>query len=80
MRRDQVLKICLNHALSRDVEYRPKDDKTWLFSAADFSEGEIAHQQFCLRFKTPAIANEFKSAIDKALDNSTGEFLNLNIL
>lgn len=68
MRREQVLKICLNHVLIPDIEYLPKDDKTWLFTAPDFSEGEINHQQFCLRFKTPEIAIEFKNAIDNALE------------
>ncbi|XP_026764469.2 E3 SUMO-protein ligase RanBP2 [Galleria mellonella] len=68
MRREQVLKICLNHVLSPDITYTPKDDKTWLFAANDFSEGELSLQQFCLRFKTNEIALEFKEAIDKARD------------
>lgn len=67
MRREQVLKICLNHVLTSDIDYRAKDDKTWLFSAADFSEGEILHQQFCLRFKNGDIAREFKNAVTSAL-------------
>nr|CAI5844206.1 unnamed protein product [Callosobruchus analis] len=68
MRRDQVLKICLNHVLTKDIEYLPKDGKTWLFHAADFSEGEIAREQFCVRFKTPQVAEEFKKAVADALD------------
>lgn len=68
MRREQVLKICLNHALTPDILYSPKDDKTWLFAANDFSEGELSLQQFCLRFKTKEIAIEFKEAIDNARD------------
>ncbi|KAK5640487.1 hypothetical protein RI129_011298 [Pyrocoelia pectoralis] len=71
MRREQVLKICLNHALTRDVEYLAKDDKTWLFAASDFSEGEINNWQFCVRFKTSIIAQEFKTAVDDALKNSS---------
>lgn len=68
MRREQVLKICLNHALTPEILYSPKDDKTWLFAANDFSEGELSLQQFCLRFKTKEIALEFKKAIDNARD------------
>ncbi|XP_026324308.1 E3 SUMO-protein ligase RanBP2-like isoform X2 [Hyposmocoma kahamanoa] len=68
MRREQVLKICLNHALTPEILYSPKDDKTWLFAANDFSEGELSLQQFCLRFKTKEIALEFKEAIDNARD------------
>ncbi|XP_030766010.1 E3 SUMO-protein ligase RanBP2 [Sitophilus oryzae] len=67
MRREQVLKICLNHWLTKTVEYLPKDDRTWLFFAPDFSEGEISTDQFCLRFKTPDIAKEFKTATENAI-------------
>lgn len=67
MRREQVLKICLNHVLTKDIDYVAKDDKTWLFAVADFSEGIIEMNQFCLRFKTADIAKDFKAAIDKAL-------------
>ncbi|KRT82310.1 hypothetical protein AMK59_3921, partial [Oryctes borbonicus] len=63
-----ILKICLNHTLTKDIIYTPKDDKTWLFSAPDFSEGEIQHKQFCIRFKSGVIAKDFRKAIDSALD------------
>lgn len=70
MRRDQVLKICLNHALTKDVEYLVKDDKSWLFSVPDFSEGQIEHHQFCIRFKTSDIAKDFRAAISNALEST----------
>lgn len=66
MRREQVLKICLNHYLTKDMEFLAKDNKTWLWTAADFSEGVVSHDKFCIRFKTPEIAVEFKEALDKA--------------
>ncbi|KAG6452625.1 hypothetical protein O3G_MSEX007721 [Manduca sexta] len=68
MRREQVLKICLNHAFTPEITYTPKDEKTWLFAANDFSEGELSLQQFCLRFASKEIALEFKKAVDKARD------------
>lgn len=67
MRRDQVLKICLNHALDSDVQYQKKDDKSWQFIANDFSEGVFEVMNFSLRFKNAEIANDFKIAIDRAL-------------
>lgn len=67
MRREQILKICLNHVLDRGVEYKPKDPKSWQFIANDFSEGEYVVEQLCLRFKSAEIAQEFKKAIDDAL-------------
>lgn len=67
MRREQILKICLNHALTEEVEYNVKDDKSWHFITNDFSEGEVELMQFCLRFKTPEIAQEFRQAVRDAL-------------
>lgn len=67
MRREQIFKICLNHVLDHDIEYKQKDDKSWHFVVNDFSEGELELEQLCLRFKTPEIAQEFKKAIDDAL-------------
>lgn len=73
MRRDQILKICLNHVLDRDVEYKKKDDKSWHFIVNDFSEGQYEIEQLCLRFKTADIALEFKKAIDNALNGVTSK-------
>lgn len=67
MRREQIFKICLNHVLDHDIEYKQKDDKSWHFVVNDFSEGAIELEQLCLRFKTPEISEEFKKAIDDAL-------------
>ncbi|XP_014610617.1 PREDICTED: E3 SUMO-protein ligase RanBP2-like [Polistes canadensis] len=69
MRRDQVLKLCLNHCLLPEVEFKPKDEKTWLWNAADYSEGEIEYMQFACRFKTSEIAADFKRAIDNARES-----------
>ncbi|RZC37236.1 E3 SUMO-protein ligase RanBP2, partial [Asbolus verrucosus] len=73
MRREQIFKICLNHILTSDVKYLLKDDKTWLFSAPDFSEGEIANEQFCVRFKNAEIAQEFMKAVNDALSGSSSD-------
>ncbi|KAG7199455.1 hypothetical protein KM043_014081 [Ampulex compressa] len=66
MRRDHILKLCLNHLILPDLEFTSKDEKAWLWNAADYSEGEIVYMQFACRFKTPEIAAEFKKAIDNA--------------
>ncbi|KAJ8734861.1 hypothetical protein PYW08_014111 [Mythimna loreyi] len=67
MRREQVLKICLNHALTPEIIYNVKDEKSWQFIVNDFSEGELNLEHFCLRFKSKEVALEFKDAIDNAL-------------
>lgn len=67
MRREQVHKICLNHALTDDIDYQPKGDNSWHFVANDYSDGTVELLQFCLRFKTADIAKSFKTAACDAL-------------
>nr|XP_012149245.1 PREDICTED: E3 SUMO-protein ligase RanBP2-like isoform X1 [Megachile rotundata] len=66
MRREQILKLCLNHFVLSDLEMKPKDEKTWMWNAADYSEGEIEHMLFACRFKTPDIAKNFKNVVDNS--------------
>ncbi|XP_075236358.1 E3 SUMO-protein ligase RanBP2-like isoform X2 [Lycorma delicatula] len=66
MRRETILKLCLNHFLTPELVFQPKDDKTWLWCAMDYSEGEFSQEKFAIRFKTPDIAQDFKAAIDAA--------------
>lgn len=73
MRREQILKICLNHSLTHDIEYKAKDSKSWHFVVNDYSEGEVELSQFCLRFKNEEVANGFKKAIDDALNGVTSK-------
>lgn len=75
MRREQVLKICLNHQLTDEIHYVKKEDKVWQFAASDYSEGAIENLQFCLRFKTADIADGFKEAIDDALAGNEASVL-----
>ncbi|XP_036335506.1 E3 SUMO-protein ligase RanBP2-like [Rhagoletis pomonella] len=70
MRREQVLKICLNHVLNEEVEYKPKDDKSWLFVVNDFSEGTVELEKFSLRFKTKEVAQGFMDAVKNAIDGT----------
>lgn len=70
MRRDQILKICLNHDLTNDTQYTMKDSKSWHFVANEFSENEYHVDQFCLRFKSDKEAADFKHAIDNALHST----------
>ncbi|KAH8311834.1 hypothetical protein KR044_008221 [Drosophila immigrans] len=70
MRREQVLKLCLNHVLNTSVVYKPKDEKSLLFAAFDFSEGESVLERFALRFKSADIVQTFLNAVKSALDGS----------
>ncbi|XP_053980788.1 E3 SUMO-protein ligase RanBP2-like [Hylaeus volcanicus] len=66
MRREQILKLCLNHFILPGLDMTLKDEKTWMWNAADYSEGEIEHTLFACRFKNSDIARNFKNAIDEA--------------
>ncbi|KAH8343760.1 hypothetical protein KR059_007337 [Drosophila kikkawai] len=77
MRREQVFKICLNHVLNNEVVYKPKDEKSLLFAAHDFSEGESVLERFTLRFKNHDVAEEFSRAVKNAL-NGTAEAIKDN--
>merc|ERR1719445_2972328 len=69
MRREQVLKICLNHYVSQQLvaQFKKKDTKSWTWAAQDFSDGELESMTFALRFKSPEISSDFKQAIDDAV-------------
>jgi hypothetical protein len=53
MRREQVLKICLNHYLTADISFKPysaTDQKTWMWAAKDYSDEEgPKEEKFALR-------------------------------
>ncbi|XP_054724856.1 E3 SUMO-protein ligase RanBP2-like [Uloborus diversus] len=67
MRRDQVLKVCLNHYLTKDLEFEWRGEKSLTWAATDFSESEPSPELFAARFKTTEIAELFKQNIDAAL-------------
>ncbi|XP_023348327.1 RANBP2-like and GRIP domain-containing protein 5/6 isoform X4 [Eurytemora carolleeae] len=71
MRREQVLKICLNHYVTPQLvsNFKEKDTKSWTWAAQDFSDGELTSMTFALRFKTPEISSDFKSALDTAMSS-----------
>ena len=73
MRREQILKICLNHIVTPDLELKPMpnaDGKAWTWHAEDFSEDEPAHEKFALRFRNSEIANAFKEAFEDGQDRN----------
>ncbi|GFT83849.1 e3 SUMO-protein ligase RanBP2 [Nephila pilipes] len=67
MRREQVLKVCLNHSLTKDLKFEKRNDKSWSWTATDFSENEPSPELLAVRFKTSELAEEFKKSIDDAL-------------
>ncbi|XP_034665581.1 E3 SUMO-protein ligase RanBP2 [Drosophila subobscura] len=70
MRREPIFKVCLNHALTASVAYKPKDERSWLFVVHDYSEGESVNERFTLRFKNKDIADNFLKVVKSALDGT----------
>ena len=71
MRRDQVLKICLNHYLTPEMELNPMPNaqgKAWTWHADDFTDGEATHENLAIRFKNEDMAQDFKATFDGARD------------
>lgn len=66
MRREPIMKLCLNHYLNNDIVMNPKDDKSWMWFATDFSLDEKVQEQFAIRFKTSEIAKAFFDAVEQA--------------
>lgn len=58
--------MCLNHLLTPELQFGKKDDRTVLWSATDFSDGEPAPYQFALRLKSAQVAEEFLAAVESA--------------
>ena len=72
MRREQVLKICCNHYITPQLSMKhlQTSDRTWTWSANDFSEGELVQETFAVKFKTMDQAQKFKGVFDEAQKKS----------
>ncbi|CAL4133606.1 unnamed protein product, partial [Meganyctiphanes norvegica] len=73
MRREQVHKICLNHNLNVEMEFRKKDEKTYYWATVDYSGNDPRNETFAIRFKTSEIAEGFFGAVELAKKKLRGE-------
>merc|ERR1711962_93574 len=76
MRRDQTLKICLNHSLLPRMEIRnhATSEKALLWSTpADFADGESKAETFCIRFGKPEGAADFKAKFEECVSSLSDE-------
>ena len=63
MRQEKTMKVIANHALDPRIQLEPNvgSDRSWVWSAYDFAEGELKETVFALRFADSDIANDFKN-------------------
>ncbi|TPP59408.1 E3 SUMO-protein ligase RanBP2 [Fasciola gigantica] len=69
MRREQVLKICVNQPISEDLpHFTPMGSagNSMCWVGEDYSEGSASHEKLAVRFKHASDAEEFKAAIERA--------------
>ena len=69
MRRDQVRKLCANHVITDQLEPKdhPSNDKMLVWIATDFADEEKRLEQFCAKFKTAEIKQQFREAFEKGV-------------
>merc|ERR1712238_635778 len=67
MRQEKTMKIISNHALDPRITLEPNtgSDRSWVWSAFDFAEGELVETVFALRFADSDIANNFKTKFEE---------------
>lgn len=63
MRQEKTMKVIANHALDPRIKLEPNvgSDRSWVWSAFDFADGELQESVFALRFADSDIAQEFKN-------------------
>ena len=67
MRQEKTMKVIANHAIDPRIklEANAGSDRSWVWSAFDFAEGELVETVFALRFGDTEIANKFKEEFEK---------------
>jgi len=67
MRQEKTMKVIANHALDPRIKLEPNagSDRSWVWSAFDFAEGELIETVFALRFADSEIADSFKEKFEE---------------
>ncbi|NXA53308.1 RBP2 ligase, partial [Nothocercus julius] len=67
MRRDQVLKVCANHVITKAMNLVSSDTSSnaLIWTASDYADGEAKVEQFAVRFKSQELANSFKRRFEE---------------
>ncbi|KAJ8603027.1 hypothetical protein CTAYLR_001581 [Chrysophaeum taylorii] len=64
MRQEKTMKVIANHVVDPRIVLQPNvgNDRSWVWSAYDFSEGDLVEEVFAIRFGTAENASKFKEA------------------
>ncbi|KAJ7514588.1 hypothetical protein O6H91_23G051400 [Diphasiastrum complanatum] len=72
MRQNKTLKICANHLVlpSTSLQEHAGSDKSWVWHATDFSDGELKDELFCIRLGSTENAQKFKEVFEEAQEST----------
>uniref|UniRef100_A0ABM5FZ24 E3 SUMO-protein ligase RanBP2 n=1 Tax=Pogona vitticeps TaxID=103695 RepID=A0ABM5FZ24_9SAUR len=67
MRRDQVLKVCANHIITKAMDLKPLNtsNNAMVWTATDYADGEAKIEQLAVRFKSQELADSFKRRFEE---------------
>lgn len=62
MRQEKTMKVIANHAMDPRIKLEPNvgSDRSWVWSAFDFADGDLVETVFAMRFVDSDTAQEFK--------------------
>jgi hypothetical protein len=68
MRQEKTMKVIANHMVDPRIVMQPNvgSDRSWVWTAYDYAEGDLREEVFALKFGKPQDAEEFKKAFDEA--------------
>ncbi|KAK4422202.1 Ran-binding protein 1b [Sesamum alatum] len=71
MRQNKTLKICANHLVlpTMSVQEHHGNDKSCVWHAADFADGELKEETFCIRFPSVENCKAFKDKIEEITES-----------
>lgn len=69
MRREQVLKLCCNMSITKELDLKKMNATTYSFAGQDFSENEIHAEFLAIKFKTSELVEKFVAAVKEAQSN-----------
>ncbi|XP_067419725.1 E3 SUMO-protein ligase RanBP2-like isoform X2 [Emydura macquarii macquarii] len=71
MRRDQVLKVCANHVITKTMNLKPLNtsNNALVWTATDYADGEAKVEQLAVRFKNQEMADSFKRRFEECQQN-----------
>ncbi|KAJ7570695.1 hypothetical protein O6H91_01G132000 [Diphasiastrum complanatum] len=71
MRQNKTLKICANHIVlsTTSLQEHAGSDKSWVWHAADFSDGDLKDELFAIRFGSVENAQKFKEIFEEAQES-----------